>query len=136
MKNRNNRGFTLIEMLAVIAVIAILVSVIVPKVTKASDKAAAAADAANLRSAKADIATMLLDTTFDPAKTPVTAKDLDIPPVSNYKNLEFKVEFHDDDFTVYYGTLTIADLSDIADNGEADQSNAASQTVPTEAGGG
>lgn len=47
---KNNKGFTLIEMLVVIAIIAILVAVVVPTVTASTSKAKAAADGANLRS--------------------------------------------------------------------------------------
>lgn len=133
MKKRNNRGFTLIEMLAVIAVIAILVSIIVPRVTNASGKAAAGADAANLRSAKAEISLGLLDGTFSEGDT-ITAEQLDIPAVSNYDNKQaFKAEIKDGVVTVTYGDLDIDELADLADNGKADNSNAASQTAPTEA---
>ena len=133
MKKRNDRGFTLIEMLAVIAVIAILVSVIVPVVTNASDKAAAAADAANLRTAKANIALMLLNGEFDANEKSISAEDAGVPEVSNYENLVFSASITDGVITVKYGEMDIAALADIADNGEADDSNAASQTAPTQA---
>lgn len=135
MKNQNSRGFTLIEMLAVIAIIAILVSVIVPVVTNASDKATAAADAANLRSAKATIAQMLLDGTLKANETSISAEAVGIPPVSNYQNQVFQASVTEGEITVSYGELTIDFLADIADNGKDDQSNAASQTVPTEGNG-
>lgn len=132
MKKQNNRGFTLIEMLAVIAIIAILVSIIVPRVTNASDKAAAAADAANLRSAKANIASGLLDGTFQANEASISAEQAEVPAVSNYENKAFTASIENGVVTVSYGDLTIEILSDIADNGVIDQSNAASQTVPVE----
>ena len=47
---KNQKGFTLVEMLVVIAIIAILVAIIVPTVSSATVKARYATDAANLRS--------------------------------------------------------------------------------------
>ena len=135
MKKNQNRGFTLIEMLAVIAVIAVLVTIIVPVVTNASDKAAAAADAANLRSAKATIAVGMLEGKYADDET-ISAEELGIPAVSNYKNEEFQAKIEDGEIIVTYGTMDITDLADIADNGEDDNSNAASQTIPTEAASG
>ena len=60
MNKKNNKGFTLIEMLVVIAIIAILVAIIIPIVGNSTKKAKAAADAANLRSLKAEATTMYL----------------------------------------------------------------------------
>lgn len=131
MKKMNKRGFTLIEMLVVVAVIAVLVSIIIPVVTQASDKAAAAADAANLRSAKATIAIGMLDGTYTEG-TDITAEKVGVPAVSNYQNKEFEAKIDEGEIIVTYGGMDIAYLADIADNGEADDSNAASQTVPTE----
>lgn len=131
MKKLNKQGFTLIEMLVVVAVIAVLVSIIVPMVSLASDKAAAAADAANLRSAKATIAIGMLDGTYQDGDT-ITADEVGVPVVSNYKSQAFQAEIKDGEVSVLYGTMDIAYLADIADNGKPDNSNAASQTVPTE----
>ena len=131
MKKLNKRGFTLMEMLAVVAVIAVLVSIIIPVMTPASDKAAAAADAANLRAAKAAIATGILNGTYKEGDT-ITAEDLDVPAVSNYKKEAFKAEIKNNEILVSYGEMSIAYLADIADNGKPDNSNAASQTAPTE----
>ena len=47
---KNQKGFTLIEMLVVIAIIAVLVAILIPTVSNVTGKAKAATDAANLRS--------------------------------------------------------------------------------------
>lgn len=130
---KNNQGFTLIEMLMVVAVIAVLVSIIVPRVSNASDKSAAAADAANLRTARATIATGILEGTYSANEAAISAEELDVPVVSNYQKMEFSAKIEDGEITVLYGEMTIEDLADIADNGIADGSNAASVTAPTEA---
>lgn len=131
MKKMNKRGFTLIEMLVVVAVIAVLVSIIIPMVTLASDKAAAAADAANLRSAKATIAIGMLDGTYSDGDT-ITAEMVGVPAVSNYEGEAFQASIANGEISVAYGEMDITYLADIADNGKDDESNAASQTVPTD----
>ena len=133
MKKHNNQGFTLIEMLMVVAVIAVLVSIIVPQVSNASDRAAAAADAANLRSAQTAITTKILEGDI---KDTYTADELGIPENPNCKGPYkvkgedaepgvFKCSVTDGEISVSYGDFTIAMLSDIADNGKLDHSNAA-----------
>ena len=52
---RNQKGFTLIEMLVVIAIIAVLVSIVIPTVSNATTKAKAATDVANLRAVYAEL---------------------------------------------------------------------------------
>lgn len=129
MKKNQNRGFTLIEMLAVIAVIAILVTIIVPVVTNASDKAAAAADAANLRSAKAAISVGMLDGTYN-AESDITAEILGIPEKGNFNDEEFAVTIDENGaITVMYGDLDIDELAYIAEHGESAQSG---EDVPPE----
>ena len=129
MKKNQNRGFTLIEMLAVIAVIAILVTIIVPVVSNASDKAAAAADAANLRSAKAAIALGLVNDDFHAGDT-ITAEKAGIPEKSNYKDLDFSGSINaDGEITVAYGEFDIGDFAYIAEHGEEP---AADEDTPAE----
>lgn len=136
MKRSHNKGFTLIEMLVVIAVISVLVSIIVPVVNNASDKSAAAADAANLRAAKAAIASGILEGTYGADVASIPAEELDVPVTSNYRSGgAFSAKIEGGKVTVKYGDMDIAALADIADNGKADQSNAASATLPAEANG-
>lgn len=66
---KNNKGFTLMEMLIVVAIIAALVTIIIPTINKSVDKANQAADNANVRSAIAIVSTNYLlgegDTTYN-----------------------------------------------------------------------
>lgn len=133
MNRSNNKGFTLIEMLVVVAVISVLVSIIVPVVTNASDKSAAAADAANLRAAKATISSGILNGTYGADVASIPAAELDVPVTSNYREAgAFSAKIEGGKITVLYGEMDIAALADIADNGKADLSNAASATAPVE----
>lgn len=62
---KNQRGFTLMEMLIVVAVIAVLVAIAVPVFSGALEKSRQAVDAANARSLKALLATMVIDGEID-----------------------------------------------------------------------
>ena len=48
---KNNKGFTLMEMLIVVAIIAVLIAIAIPTFTGSLDKARLAADEANVRAA-------------------------------------------------------------------------------------
>lgn len=70
---KNNKGFTLAELLIVVAIIAVLVAIAIPVFTNQLEKSKEATDAANVRSAIATLVTEYL--TENTAKTvTVTAK--------------------------------------------------------------
>lgn len=52
---KNNKGFTLAELLIVVAIIAVLVAISIPIFTSQLEKAREATDAANLRAAYAEV---------------------------------------------------------------------------------
>ncbi len=66
---KNNRGFTLAELLIVVAIIAVLVAIAIPVFTNQLEKSREATDASNIRAAYAEIAASALT---DP-DTPQTA---------------------------------------------------------------
>jgi prepilin-type N-terminal cleavage/methylation domain-containing protein len=55
MNKRNNKGFTLAELLIVVAIIAVLTAVAIPVFTTQLEKSREATDQANVRSAYADV---------------------------------------------------------------------------------
>ena len=57
---KNNKGFTLMEMLIVVAIIAILIAIMIPTFNAQLEKAREAADAANIRSAYAEAMVALI----------------------------------------------------------------------------
>lgn len=61
MNKRNNRGFTLAELLIVVAIIAVLVAIAIPVFTAQLEKSREATDAANIRSAYAEIMVQAID---------------------------------------------------------------------------
>ena len=56
---KNNRGFTLMEMLIVMAIIAVLVAVAIPVLNNNLEKARQAVDMANARAIQAILATLV-----------------------------------------------------------------------------
>lgn len=67
---KNNKGFTLMEMLIVVAIIAVLVAIAIPTFTSSLNKARVATDEANIRSGYASA--MLEVLTADKPDTDVT----------------------------------------------------------------
>jgi len=57
---KNNKGFTLAELLIVVAIIAVLVAIAIPVFTSQLEKSREATDAANVRSAYAEVVTQYL----------------------------------------------------------------------------
>ena len=62
MKKRNQKGFTIMEMLIVVAIIAVLVAIAIPTFNSALTKSKEAADIANIRAAYAE---MMMDYMMD-----------------------------------------------------------------------
>ena len=69
---KNNKGFTLMEMLIVVAIIGVLVAIAIPTVTANLQKSKQAADEANVRAAYSEAsAKYLLNQTSTTVETPV-----------------------------------------------------------------
>ncbi len=65
---KNNKGFTLAELLIVVAIIAVLVAIAIPIFTNQLEKARESTDAANIRDYYAEIATGLVTGDLDYSK--------------------------------------------------------------------
>lgn len=75
-KIRENKGFTLAELLIVVAIIAVLVAVAIPVFTAQLEKAAEATDIANIRSAYAEVVVSAMEnTTLTKTVTKQQSKD-------------------------------------------------------------
>lgn len=70
MKKRNQKGFTIMEMLIVVAIIAVLVAIAIPTFNSALTKSKEAADVANIRAAYAEEMVAVLTEEGTAAKTP------------------------------------------------------------------
>ncbi len=107
MKKRNQKGFTIMEMLIVVAIIAILVAIAIPTFNSALTKSKEAADVANIRAAYAEVmmAYMMGDTTTAPTAKTVKDKagNLNVP-----KNFTSK----DTDTTVTYVATKLENSKD------------------------
>ena len=69
---KNNKGFTLAELLIVVAIIAVLVAIAIPVFTSQLEKARESSDQANLRSAYAQQMTWILTWDGTATPTPIT----------------------------------------------------------------
>lgn len=72
MNKRNNKGFTLAELLIVVAIIAVLVAIAIPVFTTQLEKSRESTDASNIRGYYAEIATALLTGDLTDAATTTT----------------------------------------------------------------
>lgn len=68
---KNEKGFTLMEMLIVVAIIAVLVAIAIPTFTSSLNKAKTATDAANIRAGYASAMLKVLESDMDAAKADV-----------------------------------------------------------------
>lgn len=62
---KNNKGFTLMEMLIVVAIIAVLVAIAIPTFTSSLNKARVATDKANIRSGYASVMADVLTNKYE-----------------------------------------------------------------------
>lgn len=107
MKKRNQKGFTIMEILIVVAIIAILVAIAIPTFNSALTKSKEAADVANLRAAYAEVmmAYMMGDTTTAPTAKTVKDKAGKLNVEGNYKSNE-------NDTTVKYEATKLENSKD------------------------
>ena len=76
-KKKNNKGFTLVELVIVVAILAILVGILAPQYTKYVEKSRKAADAANLDNLVTAVKVAAADGKYDiaPAGFTITMDD-------------------------------------------------------------
>jgi prepilin-type N-terminal cleavage/methylation domain len=71
---KNNKGFTLAELLIVVAIIAVLVAIAIPVFTGQLEKSREATDASNIRAAYAEIAAAALTDPDTPQSATISKK--------------------------------------------------------------
>ena len=113
---KNNKGFTLAELLIVVAIIAVLVAVAIPVFTGQLRKSELATDLANVRAAYAEeVATQIAkgDSTIEVDVSKLTNAATKSTVTYNESNHEIKL-YHNDDSTM---TNTFTVDSDVTFNG-------------------
>lgn len=107
MKKRNQKGFTIMEMLIVVAIIAVLVAIAIPTFNSALTKSKEAADVANIRAAYAEV---MLDYMMGDAAAAPTAKTVK-EKVGNF-NVPNNFKSDDNDTTVKYVATKLVNSKD------------------------
>ena len=89
MKKRNQKGFTIMEMLIVVAIIAVLVAIAIPTFNSALTKSKEAADVANIRAAYAE---MMMEYMMDDKKLTVEEIKTELKPLNFDGDAYLKVD--------------------------------------------
>ncbi len=76
-KKKNNKGFTLVELIVVVAILAILVGLLAPQYTKYVERSRKAADASNLDSMVSAVKVATADQTYSDI-IPTTEESVDV----------------------------------------------------------
>ena len=84
---KNNKGFTLAELLIVVAIIAVLVAIAIPVFTSQLEKSREATDAANIRSAYAEVTVLAIDS---PASNSLSRQVKILQTQSDWQNADLK----------------------------------------------
>ena len=118
---RNQKGFTLIEMLVVIAIIAVLVAIVIPVVSNSTTKAKAATDAANLRNMMGAANVKLLD---EPADVAATLSEVPAISCATFPEAKAYIYYVDPGFIVAYyesdgAKYTMDSFATAAESGKA-----------------
>ena len=126
-RTKDNKGFTLVEMLVVIAIIAVLVAIIIPTITSASTRSKAAADAANLRTVLGEANNATLQ---GQGIQSVIDANIEAPPSKSFPGASLKLLFEYPGFISifyvdgdnYYG---LEYFSEVSEKGSSEISTAA-----------
>lgn len=93
-KKKNNKGFTLVELVIVVAILAILVGILAPQYTKYVERSRKSADAANLENIVSAVKVAAADQVF-----------ADMIPATGSKNVEISIDA--DKTTIAYDSKDI-----------------------------